>query len=211
MDYESKYNELVEAVRVVVYDNPALCNIYKELGRLRELLPEKESEDERIREGFRRLLNGIRRDGGLTLNKVPLDKCFAYLEKQKEQKVDIDKLRKDIYQSGYNDGYQMGLAKGRNEQKPAEKQDYTDLNDLERAILRGFLAAGVENVPVTIIKETAKECLAQMKHAGWSEEDRKKIANIIMVLMSSPVEYAEEIEFLKSLCPQPAPVLRIEL
>lgn len=55
------------------------------------------------------------------------------------------------------------------EQKPAEKQDYSGLNDLERAILRGFLSAGVENVTVTIIKETAKECLAQMKPAEWSE------------------------------------------
>lgn len=57
------------------------------------------------------------------------------------------------------------------EQKPAEKQDYSGLNDLERAIHRGFLAAGVENVPVEIIKETAQECLAQMRPAEWSKED----------------------------------------
>ena len=44
-----------------------------------------------------------------------------------------------------------------------EKQDYSSLNDLERAIHRGFLSAGVENAPVTLIKETAKECLEQMK------------------------------------------------
>ena len=56
-------------------------------------------------------------------------------------------------------------------QKPAEKQDYSGLNDLERAILRGFLAAGMDNVPVTVIKETAKECLAQTKPAEWSEDD----------------------------------------
>jgi hypothetical protein len=49
------------------------------------------------------------------------------------------------------------------EQKPAEKQDYSGLNDLERAIHRGFLSAGLVNVPVTVIKETAQECLAQMK------------------------------------------------
>ena len=45
-----------------------------------------ESEDERIIDGFHTLLKGIRRDGGLTLNKVPLDKCEEWLEKQKEQK-----------------------------------------------------------------------------------------------------------------------------
>ena len=65
------------------------------------------------------------------------------------------------------------------EQKPAEKQDYSGLNDLERAIHRGFLAAGVENVPVTIIKETAKECLAEMKPAEWSEEDEKILNELL--------------------------------
>ena len=63
------------------------------------------------------------------------------------------------------------IAGQKKEQKPAEKQDYSGLNDLERAIHRGFLCAGVENVPVTIIKETAKECqcLAQIKPAEWSD------------------------------------------
>lgn len=60
------------------------------------------------------------------------------------------------------------------ERKPAEKQDYSGLTDLERSIHRGFLSAGVENVPVTIIKETAKECLAQMKPAEWSEDWREE-------------------------------------
>ena len=45
-----------------------------------------ESGDERIIDGFKKLLNQIRRDGGLTLNLVPIDKCEAWLEKQKEQK-----------------------------------------------------------------------------------------------------------------------------
>ena len=65
------------------------------------------------------------------------------------------------------------------EQKPAERQDYSGLNDLERAIHRGFLSVGVENVPVTIIKETAQECLSQMKPAEWSEEDEKMLSNLI--------------------------------
>jgi len=65
------------------------------------------------------------------------DKHIAYLEKKK------DHFRDDT--------------------KMVEKQDYSSLNDLERAIHRGFLSAGVENAPVTLIKETAKECLEQMK------------------------------------------------
>lgn len=52
----------------------------------RIIVEKKESEDERIIEGFRKLLNGIRRKGGVTLNLVPIEKCEAYLEKQKEQK-----------------------------------------------------------------------------------------------------------------------------
>lgn len=79
------------------------------------------------------------------------------------------------------------------EQKPVEKQDYSGLNDLERAIHRGFLAAGVENVPITIIKETAKECLAQIKTAEWDEEDRE-IAQNIMVFLKEPTT--------AELCPQ---------
>lgn len=67
-------------------------------------------------------------------------------------------------------------------QQPAEKQDYTDLNDLERAIHRGFLSAGVENVPVTIIKETAKECLAQMKSEELSDEDELMRTTVIQTL-----------------------------
>ena len=51
-----------------------------------------------------------------------------------------------------------------------KKQDYSGLSDFERAIHRGFLCAGVENVPVNIIKETAQECLAQLKPAEWSED-----------------------------------------
>lgn len=58
-------------------------------------------------------------------------------------------------------------------QKFTEKQDYSDLTDLERAIHRGFLVVGVENVPVTIIKETAQDCLAWMKPAEWSEKDER--------------------------------------
>ena len=85
-------------------------------------------------------------------------------------------------------------VKEQKEQKPAEKQDYSGLNELERAIHRGFLCAGVENVPVTIIKETAKECLAQMKPAKW--EDYKDKINI--PYCSSEPEWSEEDEIMRS-------------
>lgn len=43
-------------------------------------------EEEKIIEGFYTLIRGIRRDGGLTLNKVPLDKCEAWLKSLRPQK-----------------------------------------------------------------------------------------------------------------------------
>ena len=96
------------------------------------------------------------------------------------------------------------------EQKPAKPQDYSGLNDLERAIHRGFLCAGVENVPVTIIKETAKDCLAQIKPTEWSEEDEDMMGTIIRDLkhlggdmVNVKPAYKAEIDWLKSLRPQP--------
>ena len=82
-----------------------------------------------------------------------------------------------------------------------------ELNDLERAIHRGFLAAGVENVPVGIIKETANECLSQMKPADWSEEDEKIRRNLMSLLANmrgdriTEETYQKYYPWLKSLRP----------
>ena len=78
-------------------------------------------------------------------------------EKQKEQVTDESEKIAAAYQLGRSD------ERKQKEQNPAEPQDYSNLSDFERAIHRGFLCAGVENVPVTIIKETAQDCLAQIK------------------------------------------------
>ena len=60
--------------------------------------------------------------------------------------------------------------------KPLQKeQDYSDLSDLERAIHRGFLCAGVENVPVAIIKETAKEAMADLERTFEFNPDKLPI------------------------------------
>ena len=50
--------------------------------------------------------------------------------------------------------------------------EIADLNDLERAIHRGFLSAGAENVPITIIKETAQECSRIV--TGFNENKNSK-------------------------------------
>lgn len=95
--------------------------------------------------------------------------------------------------------------------KPAEKQDYSGLTDLERAIHRGFLSAGIENVPVTIIKETAKECLA-LKPVEWLDEDEVYLQDALWcVEQAAKVARGENDmgacwsaeRWLKSLRPQP--------
>ena len=85
----------------------------------------------------------------------------------------------DIYNEGRKDGFKEGVESV----KPAEKQDYSSLTDLERAIHRGFLCAGVENVLVAIIKETAQDCLAQIKpKQEWNEEDERMFNQVISIL-----------------------------
>ena len=85
------------------------------------------------------------------------------------------------------------------------KQDYSGLTDLERAIHRGFLCAGVENVPVTIIKETAQDCLAHIKPAEWSEEDKEMRLKILKYLSTrcSVNEYEEVENWLNNIFPNP--------
>lgn len=109
------------------------------------------------------------------------DKWELMEQKPQDQSVDVIKMSALLAADRLASAEMTGRLKERKEilenpekyglQKPAEKQDYSGLNDLERAILRGFLAAGVENVPVGIIKEAAQECLAQIKPAEWIDTD----------------------------------------
>ena len=187
----------------------------------------RESEDERIR---RTLVEYFGPSAQLDfIRGVPIQKIRDWLEKQKEQKPIpdwmpkfLDKLRSmknyfDWDEHREFEGHILAIInwiapdyfdRKEKEQKPAEKQDYSGLNDLERAIHRSFLIAGVENVPVTIIKETAKECLEQMNPAEWSEEDeriRKAILGFLNpeggTMYSSNAELVEWCNWLKSIRP----------
>jgi len=113
------------------------------------------------------------------------------------------------YRKAYHDGWNAHNLEIAREQKPAGPQDYSNLTDLERAIHRGFLCAGVDNVPVTIIKETAQDCFAQIKPAEWSEEDEKIRRNLMSLLSCmrgdriTEETYQKYYPWLKSLRPQP--------
>ena len=141
-----------------------------------------ESEDEKIRKELLSFIESVQHNYLCATDRR--EKWIAYLEKQK------DHFRDDT--------------------KMVELQDYYGLNDLERAIHRGFLSAGVENVPVTIIKETAQECLAQMNPAEWSEDDEQWLEAIIREYeerLSADKGHAAviqfKIDFLKSLRSRP--------
>lgn len=159
MDYEKAYKAVLKTATQWIKDG---CTD-KEKICLECVFPElRESEDERIR---RELIEYLRGDlDDITTDDT--DRWIAYLEKQKEQKP--------ISQEDFDTAKHEALWE---EQKPVKKQDYSGLNDLERAILRGFLCAGVENVPVTIIKETAQDCLAHIP-TEWSEEDKKMLSDL---------------------------------
>ena len=91
MDYEKKYNEALERAREIkskiCYSHLSTESCKAVSEYIDTIIPElAESEDEKIIDGFKGLLRGIRRGGGLTLNMVPIEKCEAWLEKQKEQK-----------------------------------------------------------------------------------------------------------------------------
>lgn len=175
------YDEALEDMRVVY---PNLRGDIK--LTVEHAFPElKESEDERIRKTLIHIVKcacdkyGIKYKG----DEITEEKLLAYLEKQKESdgvwtEEDNAKVKAMCEEGNLKPSEKEWLKKLKNrivkkEQNPAEKQDYSGLNDLERAIHRGFLSAGVKNVPVAIIKETAQECLAQMKFAEWSEEDEE--------------------------------------
>ena len=81
-----------------------------------------------------------------------------------------DSINPNIFKAGDNDPDAI--------EKNVEKPDYSGLTDFERAIHRGFLCAGVENVPVDIIKETAQDCMAHIEPAEWGEEDENALEYI---------------------------------
>lgn len=88
-----------------------------------------ESEDERIIEGFYTLIRGIRRDGGLTLNKVPLDKCEAWLEKQRIN-------TEGDFARGYDCGYECCLNSHGAEWFEKQKEPKQEWSEAEKAIVK---------------------------------------------------------------------------
>lgn len=203
------YDEIIERAKTMLAAGEVMYGKENNASQLiTDLIPElEESDDERIRKALIRFFNEKRNCVGYTWGGFKCDDVIAYLEKQKEQKpieFKNDELVEII--KGEFEGFRQLLKKKGidyepqrsyweafarlfdssareyvKEQKSAEKQDYSGLTDFERAIHRGFLCAGVENVPRTIIKETAQDCLAHLP-AEWSDKD-KNIFNLALDLI----------------------------
>ena len=142
----------------------------------------------------------------------PLKELIPELRESEDEKI-----RKDIHTYIYNELHNiqqltprtneferwLSWLEKQKERNTAEKQDYSGLNDPERAILRGFLCAGVENVPVGIVKETAKDCIAHFPWpTKWNKEDERIIKGIIGKIdhdQTYGVSKVEMLSFLKSL------------
>ena len=175
MNYEEKYNEALERAKSFQekYGGDYAGYIFPELA---------ESEDERIR---KHLIKHFSNKSKEEWNGMPIKDILAWLEKQKEQKpaewseedekdmAHIIQILDDCYAYGKHDLSKTDhenlvnkLKSLRPSWKPSEEQDYSGLSDLGRAIHRGFLCGGAENVPVAIIKETAKEIQSTLKAEG---------------------------------------------
>lgn len=188
MDYEKEYNEMVRRCKELHESGNALTKQQMEI-----VCPQlAESEDERIRKG---LLRHFKNKTKPYWNEIAVKDIIAYLERLKEQKPAL-RLVGDGLVSDPNAHFEVVSV-----QKPTEKQDYSGLTDFERAIHRGFLCAGIENVPVGIIKDTAQDCIAHIKPAEWSEEDMRMLGKCIDAASGyyDPKDKQMMKDFLKSL------------
>ena len=179
------YDEALERAKKMTSD---LTN----LQAIREFIfPElRESEDERIR---KKLIGIFTNKSLCDVYNLKSEDVLAYLERQKENSL---------------------RAKEPVEQKERKRDYYSGMSELEQAIHRGFLCAGVENVSRTIIEETAQDCLASIKPADifrrlhpekqeWSEVDKQCLDEAIETLESLGYDgIANNLKFIR---PQPKP------
>ena len=227
MDYEKKYKEALVTVKKLCGERilhlPTMQKAFPELResedeRIRKVLIECAKHSI-----FRNLpLHGFSIDKIIAFlekqkEQEPITDSIKFEEgfkagrefESREQK-DFRKLYEDIAKSEWFKKAYEGKSLGElassaswkdDEQKPMEKQDYSGLSDFERAIHRGFLCAGVKNVPRVIIEETAKDCLAQIKPVEWSEEEHRMLDSIEKIIYccieDSPVGFTQE--YLKDL------------
>ena len=159
MDYEKKYDELMAKIEAVKKDpkiglkDGDYYNGYVQKGIRSALdyLLQEESEDERIR-SF--LYEFIKVCGWSEKQYPPREKCLAYLEKQKEQKPDIELIKRSWYMEGYHD------------RKYCKESKW-------------IIKTGEEGPKYEENPKYGQPLTVEQKPAEWSEEDEKMLKKLI--------------------------------
>ena len=127
MDYKEKYEQaLKRAQKELQTCGSADCDAAKQIFRLFPELKEDEDELEWLKQFIQEeayILSMDIRDDEDSFRLKKLQKSLEWLEKQGEQKSadEVLKIRQEVYQSGYNDGYKHGIEDVKQgEQEPIE-------------------------------------------------------------------------------------------
>jgi hypothetical protein len=197
MNDEQKYNASLEQAKKELKTCGSMdCDAARLIFRLFPQL--RESEDERIRKSLIEFLTDIKEiseSGRITwaVRKEDVEMCkssIAYLEKQKEQKPDLELIQRSWYMEGYTDGefkrepmWNLVTGKGgpryeKNEkygqpleQKPADDKAFEEWID-------GWYNEHHRDGYITMDEREFKNfCrgirnMYQQKPAEWSEEDK---------------------------------------
>ena len=203
MDYEEYKRKALEPI--VNYIESVMASYSKEEleARIKKALPEKESEDERIKRGLLRCLNDID-DGWIALHGISKNDAIAYLEKQKEQKpAEYINITQKIL-----DYIDKDLKKYENK-RPV-------LGDVWTITKKCTFPNAFNGKPIVEVEkdgfgwmrlpeEIVEIKNGQKKPTEWSEEDEKMLSDCIEAVGSMSIRSDVKTlrDWLKSLRPQP--------
>ena len=136
MDDEKKYKEALERAKNI-YGASESKDI---LSTLTTIFPELK-EGEKIRKVLIDYFNRYKEQeecGIKTFYGIPTDNILAWLEKQDEKKSsdEVLKIRQEVYQSGYNDGYKHGCEDTKRQGEKKHKFNIGDIISNNNAIFR---------------------------------------------------------------------------
>ena len=224
------YDEALERARV---SRLQLIDIGEEATEIEHIFPELvESDDERIRKAIKKALQ-VRCDGSRIISDEPvtLEEATAWLEKQGEQKPNIVPIFKvgDIIKNKKNGGTVKveqilsdsycysgwdGAATIHSdflisdqcnwelvEQKPAENSAKISESSIEEKDMSEY-NKGFECGKQRVLKYPKDFGLCK-NPTEWSEEDKKMFVNIKACLRNANKDYSREVDWLKSIKPQP--------
>ena len=221
MDYEKKYNKLVEAIKQLQKANPSDESIQNWVN---DNVPElRESEDdEKIRKWLICGMNTLKEKKNETFATIPIDDAIAWLEKQKEPELSEDfgeyvaELGKQFPEVSFAKLSRIAVRVKNWFQKQRKKSTWSEedekvLNDINITL---FEEKNIPNVKYWKFMNWLKSLKNRTQpKQEWSEEDENNI-NSIVSRLEVDISYWESrsktrtnedeklINWLKSLRPQ---------